>query len=95
MPGEYVIPDNHTIVKSGLNVTIRPTQRKSIKDPRCKDCANFGKGKAVRGWFVTTVCFKMPKSIRQINGDTEQYYYCAKPTGGKRCPMFERKGGKE
>lgn len=91
LPGEYIIPDGHTVIRKGLNVTIRPIRRKTITDSRCEDCQHFGCGKATRGGWRTTVCFERPKSTPPSKYDSEPLYYHVSPKDGKRCPMFEPK----
>lgn len=80
--GQYVLPDNMTIERTGKYVTIRQ-KTNYIKGDRCMDCKYFGHGRATYNGYTTTICLKQPKRRDGL------YHY----VGTRRfpCEKFEKK----
>ena len=79
--GQYVLPDNMTLERTGKYVTVRQ-KTNYIRGNRCMDCKFFGHGQATHNGYTTTICLKQPKR----NG---LYHY----VGIRRfpCTIFELK----
>lgn len=80
--GQYILPDNMTIERTGKYVTIRP-KINHINGDRCVDCKYFGHGQATSNGYTTTICLKQPKKRNGL------YHY----VGIRRfpCVNFEKK----
>lgn len=80
--GQYILPDNMTIERTGKFVTIRP-KTNYIEGDRCMDCKYFGQGQATYNGYTTTICLKQPKRREGL------YHY----VGTRRfpCEKFEKR----
>lgn len=80
--GQYVLPDNMTIERTGKYVTIRP-KTNYIEGDRCMDCKYFGHGQATYRGYTTTICLKQPKRRNGL-----YYHICDRMSP---CANFEKK----
>ena len=84
--GQYVLPDDMTLERTGKYVTVRK-KTNCIEGNRCidycMDCKYFGHGQATYKGYTTTICLKQPKKRNGL------YYYVG--TRQFPCANFERK----
>ena len=85
--GEYVLPDNMTIERTGKFITIRQIKNRTPSDKLCRYCKYFGSGQATHNGYTTTVCKLQPKKLKHY--DAELYYHIGERTSA--CEKFERK----
>ena len=89
--GEYQIPDDYTVVRSGNRLTVRPSHKNVLgeDDPRCRDCVHRVMGYTKNsGYYKTHVCLMQPVCKDKIKGVVR---YKAAGEYGKACSSFARR----
>lgn len=81
--GAYIIQDGYRATVKGNKVFVVKEKEKPL---RCKDCAYYTKGYAVRSGYWTTVCSKRPKP----NELDYELHYHANPYD-VICDLFKQK----